>query len=81
MSSEEELKAQVEKLQAELASEKGKAKSSLRLQVSQKGGVSLYGIRRFPVTFYLEEWNRILNMEGEIREFLSEHESELKKKG
>jgi hypothetical protein len=43
--------------------------------------VSLYGIRRVPITFYLEEWNRILEMSEEIRTFLREHDGELAKKG
>jgi hypothetical protein len=78
--SEEDLKQQVEALKAQLEAEKSKGQKSLSLKVSAKGGVSLYGIRRFPVTFYLEEWNRILDMETEIRAFLAEHESELKKR-
>jgi hypothetical protein len=45
--------------------------------VSEKGGASLYGIRRFPITFYVEEWNRILDMAPEIRSFLRAHEDEL----
>ncbi|MBW2363104.1 MAG: hypothetical protein JRG84_19580 [Deltaproteobacteria bacterium] len=78
--SEEELKKQVEALQAQLDAERAKSQKSVSLKVSQKGGVSLYGIRRFPITFYLEEWQQILDMEGEIRAFLSEHEAELKKR-
>jgi hypothetical protein len=78
--SEEELRQQIERLKTQLDSEKAKSKKAIRLQVSQKGGVSLYGIRRFPITFYLEEWNRILDMEGEIRAFLAKHESELARK-
>jgi len=77
---EEDLKQQIAGLKAQLESEKASAKRSITLQVSKKGGVSLYGIRRFPITFYLEEWNRILDMEGEIRAFLKEHEGELTKK-
>jgi hypothetical protein len=79
--SEEDLRRQVADLKAQLESEKASAKRPITLQVSKKGAVSLYGIRRFPVTFYLEEWNRILDMEGEIRKFLEEHEAELSKKG
>ena len=45
------------------------------------GGVSLYGIRRFPVTFYLEEWERILGMADEIRDFMTENQTNLKRKG
>jgi hypothetical protein len=79
--SEEDLKRQIADLKAQLESERASAKKPITLQVSKKGGVSLYGIRRFPITFYLEEWNRILDMEGEIRKFLEQHETELAKKG
>jgi len=78
---EDELKRQIAELKAQLASEKASAKRSIHLKVSEKGAVSLYGIRRFPITFYLEEWNRILDMGDEIRAFMAEHEAELKKRG
>jgi len=76
---EEDLNRQIEDLKAQLASEKATAKKGIYLQVSKKGGVSLYGIRRYPVTFYLEEGNRIVEMEPDIRKFLAEHESDLPK--
>ncbi len=79
--SEEDLKRQVEELKAQLEAEKSKGKKAMYLKVSEKGGVSLYGIRRFPVTFYLEEWNRILDMAPEIRSFMQEHQGELRRKG
>ncbi|MGH0038276.1 MAG: hypothetical protein ACQGVK_24860 [Myxococcota bacterium] len=79
--SEEDLKRQVEELKAQLEAEKSKARKDVRLQVSQKGAVSLYGIRRFPVTFYQEEWEQILDMSGEIREFIAQHQGELTRKG
>ena len=79
--SEQDLKRQVEELQSQLAAEKSKSKREIRLQVSAKGGVSLYGIRRFPVTFYQEEWDKILGMADDIRAFIAEHEGELTKKG
>ena len=78
--SEEDLKRQVEELQSQLDAEKAKSKRGMRLQVSAKGGVSLYGIRRFPVTFYQEEWDKILAMADEIRAFIAENESQLTKK-
>ena len=80
MSEEEDLKAQLAKLQAENEALKAKEKKGIRLQVSAKGAVSLYGIRRFPITFYGDEWDIILGMTEEIRQFISEHESELKKR-
>lgn len=79
--SSEELNKELERLRAENAALKaGVARRSTRLQVSAKGGVSLYGIRRFPVTFYLEEWRRILGMAEEIEAFLRENEAQLKRK-
>jgi hypothetical protein len=72
---------ELERLRAEVEALKANQKKSLRLQVSAKGGVSLYGIRRFPVTFYLEEWERILGMADEIRDFMAENQANLKRKG
>jgi hypothetical protein len=48
--------------------------------VSEKGGVSLYGLRRFPVTFYADEWEKLLGMADEIRRFVGENEAKLKRK-
>lgn len=78
---DEELRRELERLRAENEALKSRDRRGLRLQVSEKGGVSLYGIRRFPVTFYKEEWERILGMEQEIRSFMNEHGKELKTKG
>jgi hypothetical protein len=78
--SEEDLRAEVERLRAENEALKSKESRELRLQVSAKKGVSLYGIRRFPVTFYADEWEKILGMGEQIRAFIGEHESELKRR-
>ena len=78
--SDQEMKDELERLRAENEALKAKQAGSLRLQVSQKGGVSLYGIRRFPVTFYADEWERILGMSDEILRFVQENESQLKRK-
>ncbi len=80
MSEDADMKAELERLRAENEALKSQSKRSIRLQVSQKGGVSLYGIRRFPVTFYKEEWDRILSMKDDIESFMAEHEGELKTK-
>ena len=72
--------ARIAKLEADLAKEKAKRAAAVYLKVSEKGGASLYGIRRFPVTFYVEEWNKILDMVPEIREFLKVHDAELTRK-
>ncbi len=79
--SDEDLKARIAELEGQLEQEKAKSKKAIRLQVSQKGGVSLYGIRRFPITFYVEEWEKILGMSEEIREFMASHANELTRKG
>jgi len=79
--SDESQQEELERLRAEVESLKASQKKGTRLQVSAKGGVSLYGIRRFPVTFYLEEWERILGMADEIRTFMTENRANLKTKG
>ena len=78
--SDEDPQAELARLRAENEALKAKQTKALRLQVSQKGAVSLYGIRRFPVTFYADEWDVILNMSDEIRTFIAENEGELKRK-
>jgi hypothetical protein len=77
---DEDLRAEVERLRAENEALKSGDSRGLRLQVSAKKGVSLYGIRRFPVTFYADEWEKILGQADEIRAFIREHGAELKRK-
>ncbi len=78
--SDEDLRVEVDRLRAENEALKSKETRVLRLQVSQKKGVSLYGIRRFPVTFYADEWEKVLGMADEIRAFIRENEGQLKRK-
>jgi hypothetical protein len=78
--SDDEMRRELERLKAENEALKAKERRGVRLQVSEKGGVSLYGMRRFPVTFYKEEWERILGMADEIGAFIREHAAELKTK-
>jgi len=78
--SDEDLQQEVERLRAENEALKSKETRALRLQVSAKKGVSLYGIRRFPVTFYADEWEKILGMTDEIQSFIRENAAELKRK-
>lgn len=81
MSDEDDaLRAELERLKAENESLKRSTEKGLSLKVSQKGAVSLYGLGRFPVTLYQEQWTRLLDMSDEIRRFLGEHEAELKRK-
>ena len=78
--SDEELRAELERLRAENEKLKNKGVRGLSLKVSEKGGVSLYGVGRFPVTLYKEQWRRILGMATEIEAFIEENESLLKSK-
>ena len=73
----DELEVELARLRAENQTLKETKSSALRLQVSAKGAASLYGIRRFPITFYKEEWNTILGMAEDIKTFLAEHDAEL----
>jgi hypothetical protein len=77
--SEDELQAEVARLRAENERLKG-SQARVSLKVGAKGGVSLYGLGRFPVTLYKEQWMKLLDMAEEIRVFLQEHDSELKAK-
>ena len=77
--SDEDLKAELERLKAENERLKSRGRST-GLKVSEKGGVSVYGLGRFPVTLYKEQWTRLLAMADEIREFIAEHEADLKTK-
>ena len=74
------LRDEVERLRAENDALKTQKTRELRLQVSQKGAVSLYGVRRFPITFYADEWDIVLGMGDQIRTFIQQNESELKRK-
>jgi hypothetical protein len=50
------------------------------LKVSEKGGVSVYGLGRFPVTLYKEQWTKLLDLAADIRAFIEAHDAELKAK-
>jgi hypothetical protein len=65
--SDEELKAELERLRRENAALKRGASSGIRIKVSEKGAVSVYGMGRFPVTLYKEQWLKLLDMASEIR--------------
>ena len=79
---EEDLKAELERLKAENERLKGEraGRGTTSLRVSEKGGVSVYGLGRFPVTLYKEQWTKLLAMADEIRTFIKEHDAELKAK-
>ncbi len=78
--SDEELKAELERLRRENAALRRGASSGIRIKVSEKGAVSIYGMGRFPVTLYKEQWLKLLDMAAEIRAFIAANESQLKAK-
>ena len=63
-----------------LADQEPQPRGTLYCKVSLKGGMSLYGLQRMPVTLYVEQWERLLAFSDELRAFLKEHDSELKRK-
>jgi hypothetical protein len=73
----EELLAQIEELKQKA---EGRKKGALEFRVGEKGGVSVYGLGRFPVTLYYEQWVRLLDMAKDLREFLEENKHKLKLK-
>jgi hypothetical protein len=79
--SDEDLKAELERLRAENAALKNRTARGVSLKVSEKGGVSVYGMGRFPITFYKEQWTKLLGMSEEILQFIKENEDKLKTKG
>ena len=79
--SEEDLRAELEKLRNENASLKKRTVTGVRMKVSEKGAVSIYGMGRFPVTLYKEQWLKLLDMSSDIRNFIAENDAHLKSKG
>jgi hypothetical protein len=78
--SDDDLRAELERLREENAALKRGATRGVSLKVSEKGGLSVYGLGRFPVTLYKEQWVKLLDLSDEIRAFLRTHDSELKSK-
>jgi hypothetical protein len=74
----EELKARLSELEKQV--ETKKRSGSMEFRVSEKGGVSVYGLGRFPVTLYYEQWTRLLDAAETLRQFLEENKDKLKLK-
>jgi len=77
MSEHDDLKAQLEALKAENAALKAKKDKALSLKVSEKGGVSLYGMGRFPVTLYRQQWEKLSQHMPEVLAFIEANASKL----
>jgi hypothetical protein len=80
MPTEEELRLEIERLKAENESLKKPSRGQTSLKVSEKGALSVYGMGRFPVTLYREQWEKLLGMSDQIRQFIQENDGALKKK-
>jgi hypothetical protein len=80
MPSEAELQAELERLRAENEALKRPSRGQMSLKVSEKGALSVYGLGRFPVTLYREQWEKLLGMADSIRQFIKDNDSSLKKK-
>tara|TARA_Y100001934_G_C12084121_1_gene646157 strand:+ start:421 stop:663 length:243 start_codon:yes stop_codon:yes gene_type:complete len=74
----EELKLELERLRAENEALKKTKSSQITFKVGKKGGMSLYGLGRFPVTLYKSQWIMLLEASEKITEFLINHDDELK---
>jgi len=79
--SDDDLRAEVERLRAENEALKAKISRPTSIRVSQKGALSVYGLGRFPVTLYKEQWLKLLGMADDIQRFIAENEARLKVKG
>jgi hypothetical protein len=71
---------ELERLRAENEALKKRSSKGVTIKVSEKGGVSVYGLGRFPVTLYKEQWEKLLDMADDIRSFISQNDEKLKKK-
>ena len=78
--SDDDVNTELERLRAENERLKRTASRGVSLKVSEKGGVSVYGLGRFPVTLYKEQWTKLLDMADDIRAFIRTNESTLKSK-
>ena len=77
---EDALKEELERLRAENERLKKRSSRGVTMKVSEKGAVSVYGLGRFPVTLYKEQWVKLLDMADDIRAFIRENDSKLKAK-
>jgi hypothetical protein len=81
MEENNDIKSELEKLRAENAALKRSSARGLSLKISDKGGLSVYGLGRFPVTLYKEQWLKLLDLSDDIRTFIAANSDKLKAKG
>jgi hypothetical protein len=77
---DEDVQAELARLRAENEDLRKKRNSAVSMKVSEKGAVSVYGLGRFPVTLYQEQWQKLLSLADEIRQFIAENRERLKVK-
>jgi hypothetical protein len=77
---DQDLKAELERLRSENAALKKGAATGITMKVSDKGALSVYGMGRFPVTLYKEQWLKLMDMSDQIRAFIAANDSKLKAK-
>jgi hypothetical protein len=76
----DDTQTELERLKAENAALKAQATRGISIKVSEKGGVSVYGLGRFPVTLYKEQWAKLLDLADDIRAFIKQNDAQLKTK-
>ena len=76
----DDVQAELARLRAENEALKKTGAKGLSLRVSEKGGLSVYGLGRFPVTLYREQWEKLFSMADQIKEFIAQNDAALKKK-
>jgi len=79
--SDKQIREELDRLRAENEALKARSRRGVTLKVSEKGGVSVYGLGRFPVTLYKEQWTKLLDLAEDIRVFIRENDAQLKTKG
>jgi hypothetical protein len=80
MAIDDDTTAELARLKEENERLKARQTKGMSLKVSEKGGLSVYGLGRFPVTLYKEQWTKLLDMADDIRTFLKENDAKLKSK-
>lgn len=77
---DEDIQAELARLRAENESLKQRRTNAVSMKVSEKGAVSVYGLGRFPVTLYQEQWLKLLALSDDIKSFIEQNRSKLKVK-